>query len=563
MSESIEFEHLIGSNAIAGGVGFHPNGKNYITAVGGTLLVGDLTNPQYQEFLRKHDNQVTCIALSRNGNYIASGQKGDNSNIYIWDFASSKVLYSLEEHDHMIQCVAFSDDEKLLVSVGSFDDRKLIVWDMSNGCIIASSNKIPNETLCVAHGGFVRDIKRRDTDHYQICTGGKEGMVVWDLDPFSGDIESHPVSGDARATVSRSITAVMFSADKEHIFGVTTSGDYAVASVKHLRIIQVVQATKMGLRSLLTYEQGVIVGCGDSTIKFFDNTGRFARETKLDGAVLGLSFGPDRRELLALTGSGTVMRVNVNSGQYIIISESHTSSVVAVAYAIGQSDRFATASSDGTIRVWDAAEYAVLTVAVARREQEGGVTPFCLAFADMIFSGWSDGRVLAHSAETGAILWFIDNAHPGGTTALILSHNKRFLLTGGSKGEVRLWELRSRELVSHLKEHAQRITALALFDDDTMAVSASRDRCLLRWDLKTEKRVHCHMQRMGGINSVAIGKDERQILSVGQEKRLVYWNITQNEPTRQFSLAGESDEGRCVAMLVNCASIYCQFYCTH
>jgi WD40 repeat protein len=548
MSESIEFEHFIGCNAIPGGIAFHPNGKNYVIAAGGSVLIGDLTNPQCQDFLRKHDNQVTCIALSPNGNYIASGQKGENSNIYIWDFITSKILHSFEEHDHMVQCIAFSDDEKVLVSVGSSDDRKLIVWDLSNGCIIASSGKVPIGTTCVAHGGFIRDIKRRDTDHYQICTGGKDGIVVWDLDPYSGEIESHPVSGDSRATVSRSITAVIFSDDKELIFAATTSGDYAIASVKHLRILQVVQATKMGLLSLMTNNQGVIVGCGDSTIKFFDNSGMFSREVKLDGAVVGLSFSPDRREVLALTGNGTVSRVNAMNGQYIIISESHTRSVVAVAYAVDQNDRFATASSDGTIRVWDAAEYAVLVVAVARREQERGVVPQCLAFADMIFSGWSDGRVLAHSAETGASLWFIDNAHPGGVTALILSHNKRFLLTGGSGGEVRLWELRSRELISHLKEHSQRITALALFDDDTMVVSASRDRCLLRWDLQTEKRVHCHTQRMGGINCVAIGKDERQIISVGQEKRLVYWDNNQNEPTRQFNLDGERDEGRSVVM---------------
>ena len=53
-------------------------------------------------------------------------------------------------------------------------------------------------------------------------------------------------------------------------------------------------------------------------------------------------------------------------------------------------------------------------------------------------------------------------------------------------GEVRLWELRSRELISHLKEHKQKITSLVLFEDDAMAFSASRDRCILRWDLKTE-----------------------------------------------------------------------------
>jgi WD40 repeat protein len=81
----------------------------------------------------------------------------------------------------------------------------------------------------------------------------------------------------------------------------------------------------------------------------------------------------------------------------------------------------------------------------------------------VLLSGWSDGRVLAHSSETGEQLWFIDKAHPGEVTALTLSHNRRFVLTAGAAGEVRLWELRSRELISHFKEHTQRVNSLALF----------------------------------------------------------------------------------------------------
>ena len=158
MSVSVEFEHLIGSNAISTGIEFHSNGINYIIAAGGNIVVGDLVKPQIQNFFRKHDDQVTCISLSRKGNFFASGQRGENCNVYVWDFKFSKLLYSLEEHDQCVQCVAFSDDEKLLVSIGSSEDRKIVAWDMSNGCIVASSGKVPNETLCIAHGGFIRDI---------------------------------------------------------------------------------------------------------------------------------------------------------------------------------------------------------------------------------------------------------------------------------------------------------------------------------------------------------------------------------------------------------------------
>ena len=94
--------------------------------------------------------------------------------------------------------------------------------------------------------------------------------------------------------------------------------------------------------------------------------------------------------------------------------------------------------------------------------------------------------VIAHDPDTGDILWSIGNAHQGEVSAIALSYNNRFLLTGGEHGEIRLWEMRSRELVSHLKEHTQRVTGLQLFLSDCTLSSCSKDRSILRWDLRSE-----------------------------------------------------------------------------
>jgi WD40 repeat protein len=232
-------------------------------------------------------------------------------------------------------------------------------------------------------------------------------------------------------------------------------------------------------------------------------------------SILFLSFLCSKT--LATTSFGSVVRVNLSSLQSMTLSESHTNTILKVAFDLGAShggERFATISSDGSIKVWDLAEYAVISTSYPRKEQERGVTPLSLAFANILFSGWSDGRlanitvsflslhlrlsfhlsfviyrVLAHSAETGENLWMLENAHTGGVSSLVLSYNRRFILTGGPQGEVRLWELRTRELISHLKEHKQKITNIRLYHDDTLAVSGSRDRCMLRWDLRNEVSV--------------------------------------------------------------------------
>ena len=294
---SVEFEHLIGLNTVPAGVLFHPNGQKYVYSSGANVIIGDLTDSHSQIFFRYHDDFVTSLCLSPSGNLVASGQRGSNSNIYVWDFNTQEVLYCFEEHDHMVQNVAFSFDEKLLVSIGNQEDGKLIVWDMSSGNIVASSGKLPTGTSCLAHGGFVKDIKRRDTQNYLFVTAGADGFMFWNLDPYRGEFESSKLVGDARTTVLRNVRDISFSDDREHVFGSTTSGDYIIVNVKHQRVLQAVTATKTGVDCILTYNAGVIIGCGDSTIKYFNESNVLVGTTQLDGRVISLSFSSDRLEV--------------------------------------------------------------------------------------------------------------------------------------------------------------------------------------------------------------------------------------------------------------------------
>lgn len=299
MSTSIEFEHSIGNSIVPDGLCYHPNGENYVYCAGSSVVIGHLSNPQSQEFLRGHDGRVTCIALSPSGRYLASGQEGDNSDIFVWDFATRKKVFSFEEHDFKVERVAFSDDERLLASIGSSDDGNLFFWDLSNGAIVASAAHIPKDTKCIAHGGFVRDIKRRDTQRYLMCSGGAQGLVLWDLDPYSGDLVSTKIVGDARATISRDITAMVFSYDREYLFAATFSGDFLVVSMKSQKIVRAVPATRMGLCSIYALRDAIVIGGGDGSLIVFDPLDLTEmRRVNPDGtAVRAISPSPDRLEV--------------------------------------------------------------------------------------------------------------------------------------------------------------------------------------------------------------------------------------------------------------------------
>ncbi len=59
---------------VPNGLKWHPDGSHIVYPLGSTVVVKNLTDGT-QTFLTGHTDLVTCVALSKCGRYIASGQK--------------------------------------------------------------------------------------------------------------------------------------------------------------------------------------------------------------------------------------------------------------------------------------------------------------------------------------------------------------------------------------------------------------------------------------------------------------------------------------------------------
>lgn len=562
---TVELEHAIGFAGVSAGLHYLPDGENFVYAAGGCIVICNFDDPHQQHFLRGHDQNVTCMSISKSGRYLASGQYGENADVIVWDLESKQLLYRFCHHDVGISCVAFSDDEMLLASVGDpTDDKKIFIWDMRTGSIVTSTSAVV-PTTCVTWGGMVKNVKRRDTDRYQLATGGDKAILLWELDPYKGEFKHVQVQQQQM----RNITCLQFSVDMWKLYAGTTTGDYMVVDVRGKKTLGHCSTCSSGVLSIgcfrdsTTGQDKLMAGGGDGSITLFSmnddgdgngNTTMTEATGLLPGGVIALSFSPDQMEAIAGTAQGFVYRLRTtptaaapNTGETprlepLLVSENHSAGIVAVAYATEESDRFASISYDRTIRIWDASDYSVVTKAVV--VVSGNVEPSSLAYSlDVIVSGWNDGVIRAHSPETAESLWEITDAHKNGVTSLLLSNNGRFLMSGGAEGDVRVWEVQSRQLVSHLKEHTMPVTGLALFDDDAHALSCSRDRSFLCWDLRKEKRISNHTQRMGGINAITLSRDQTKVLTIGQEKKVTYWDLREPLPQQVVDYCGRDAAG--------------------
>eukprot|EP00938_MAST-03A_sp_MAST-3A-sp1_P001212 g1212.t1 len=487
---------------------------------------------------------------------------GTDSDVILWNRTKRELVYRFEEHDHGIRSIAFSHDERLLATLGVERDNKLIVWDLATGKIVASMR---NASLnVITFGGMIRDIKRRDTRNYQLAGAGEKGVVILSLDPYEGELKVEPVQ---MGTLVRKIVSLEFSPDCEFLYAGSSSGDVSVIMVKRNGVITSFQACRVGARTISTSECRVYIGGGDGTVTVWskreDYYGKISflktHSVQVEGSVTSIDLRQDESEILVGTAAGFVYRIRLshdksNEARVELVCENHCDEVTDVAFSHENSDRFVTCSRDCTIRVWEAADYSV-SVKVGVR---GAGTPSSVCVStDHVFSGWSDGKVRCHAAYDGKSLWEIHDAHKivrgQAVSTLCLSNNEKFVLSGGEDGAVRMWEIRSKEMVTHLKEHKSRVTQLALFSDDVHAISCSLDRSFLCWDLMAEKRISTHTQRTGGLNSIALSCDQSVVMTCGKEQSVTFWDLREHEPVRTVQHQGEAT---CIAVMKSNTNLF-------
>ncbi|GBG63600.1 hypothetical protein CBR_g38666 [Chara braunii] len=170
-----------------------------------------------------------------------------------------------------------------------------------------------------------------------------------------------------------------------------------------------------------------------------------------------------------------------------------------------------------------------------------------VASSSTLLSGWDDGYLRCHAIRGGKMLWSIPNAHARAVTAIALAKGEHFLVSGGEAGDVRIWELRNRDLVMSFEEHSMRITKIVILADDLHIVSSSRDRTVRCWKVKQSRSFASRFEKVGALNGVAISPDQLYIVTAGQDRKITVWDMREREPAIEITEAHRG-EVTCVAI---------------
>ncbi len=205
----------------------------------------------------------------------------------------------------------------------------------------------------------------------------------------------------------------------------------------------------------------------------------------------------------------------------------------------------ASASSDSTIRIWDAASGNELRVLSGHT---GGVR--CVTFSaggQLLASGGIDGKVKLWDVASGKELTSFDG-HKGRVNTVAFSRDGKLLASGGIDNAVKVWDVTAKTETRTLTGHTGWVLALAFGSDNQTLVSSSADQTLKRWNVASGQVMQTATQQTP-ITCLAVSQNGEWLVSGSNNATVQLWRMPQLRAEPGFSF--RFDAGRPIAVNFN------------
>ena len=463
-------------------VRFSPDDRYLATGdVDGTVSVTPLQGrtPTIQV---NHDTRISGVAFSPDGQFLATAS--EDSTAKLWDVGSGRLLRSFADHTSGVTEVLFTRDGKRLLTVSR--DATARMWRTDTGAL---------SWTYLGHQDGIWTAELDPTGE-RLATAGINGVVrVWSTEPSS--------PSRSLAAADTQLWAATFAPSGTRIATARVADDPA----------------------------GALVQIWDTEGTLIDSeTAPFATDQT---TRLHLAWHPDGDRLL-LSGGPRALRNRPGAPDGAQPIGAHGAATRAAVYA-ADGARIFTAGDDGTAKSWDPDGGALLTTFAGHsgpvRYIDADPTGRYLATASL------DGTVRLWNLASGAQEHRLTHPSQQNLNSVRFSADGQHLVTASEQKPILVWTAAGKLLAS-LEGHADAAPSAVFSPDGHLVASAGEDGTVKVWDIASSALIWSSRAHEGKIWSVHFSPDGNALVTArGNDAALWQTNYERNSPDqlRAFS----------------------------
>eukprot|EP00049_Salpingoeca_infusionum_P015006 m.287561 g.287561 ORF g.287561 m.287561 type:complete len:1929 (-) comp15790_c5_seq3:4131-9917(-) len=325
----------------------------YFVAGVGVVADGGSTGTEKQRFYFGHDDDIICMDMHESKEIVCTGQIGSGGRICVWQVATLETVSILNgPHSRGVASVRFGqqDRHRYLVSCGLEDAHTIVVWDWVKG--------IPRAQVS-GHTDRVFDAQLSPFSSTRLVSCGVGHVKFWTL--AGNTLTSSTGTLDGNVLDVQTQLAIAYdqpASETQQVYTASLNGSVFVWT-EDAQLLRTVQCHKGPVFSLHSTPHGFATGGKDGYVRLWEPS--FAAITEIN--IAQTSAGYDGVCIRSVLWEGECILVGTKDSEVLrlkgtdklhpeVITEGHRLGELWGLACHPHEKQFATASDDGTVRMW-------------------------------------------------------------------------------------------------------------------------------------------------------------------------------------------------------------------
>ncbi|XP_033747234.1 cilia- and flagella-associated protein 251-like isoform X1 [Pecten maximus] len=502
-----------------------------------------------QHILQGHANPLTCTCISEDKRWLATGDKGKDSMVIIWDTYTGVPVQTIFDDDQEggVVAMAMTPDARYLATLSSAKKQILAIWDWT----VDGENPMCTAELKPNYG-VQNFIKFNEEDIHYLVTNSDSQVVFFHWSDKHMEYFAPPLTDqDFNKPVGRYSQSI-FQRNSSRVYSGTSIGNLVVwdnnkpvTKLKSMELsankkaLKIIRLQDRGINVLQTTEKYIVVGDMAGHVKFFDESLKlvhwyqdfdlgpitsvsFAYNTDFQAvAKEGTNYPPDAtieakkfviKDFVVGSSIAIVGSITADGTKVKVIHREHDAAIHALT-AHPRQPYIVIGSYSGLLKIWD---YEKKQVMVTRTFERGNLIRCCSydPKGAYIAVGFVNGSVrildsITLSDEIAEPFRYARDA----ITHIAFSHDSKFLATADAEFTMTLYRRQRGDgdpymylgrYRAHYKPIKDIMFGVHLDTDQPRLLSLGMDRVLVEYDLENSEQDNIRISSTDRIEQSAV-----------------------------------------------------------